>query len=62
MSVAVIIPAGGRGTRFGGELPKQFLSLRSTPILVRTVSLFAAHHAVQTIVVAVSDEMRPVAE
>lgn len=62
MSVAVIIPAGGSGTRFGGELPKQFLSLRSTPVLVRTVSLFASHPAVQAIVVAVNAEMRTMAE
>ncbi|MFN4770178.1 MAG: 2-C-methyl-D-erythritol 4-phosphate cytidylyltransferase [Candidatus Kapaibacterium sp.] len=62
MSVAVIIPAGGSGTRFGGELPKQFLPLRSTPVLVRTISLFAAHPQVQAIVVAVSPSMRPPAE
>ena len=35
--VAVVVPAGGQGTRMGGRLPKQFLTLRGEPILVATV-------------------------
>lgn len=34
---AVIIVAGGSGTRMGAELPKQFLPLGGVPLLVRTV-------------------------
>ncbi len=31
------ILAGGKGTRMGGDLPKQFLEINGTPIVVRTV-------------------------
>lgn len=37
-----IIVAGGSGTRFGGPLPKQFLPLKGTPVLMHTVGKFAA--------------------
>jgi 2-C-methyl-D-erythritol 4-phosphate cytidylyltransferase len=40
VNVAVIIPAGGRGKRLGGVLPKQFLRLGDTPILVASVRVF----------------------
>ena len=39
---SVIIVAGGRGTRFGGPLPKQFLELAGRPVLMRTIEAFAA--------------------
>ncbi|MGH7579518.1 MAG: 2-C-methyl-D-erythritol 4-phosphate cytidylyltransferase, partial [Gemmatimonadales bacterium] len=29
--------AAGRGTRVGGELPKQYLPLKGVPILLRAV-------------------------
>lgn len=38
--VAVIIVAGGSGSRMGAAIPKQFLPLRGVPILVRTLRLF----------------------
>jgi len=37
----VIIAAGGSGSRFNSELPKQFLKLSGTPILMRTLLAFA---------------------
>lgn len=37
MNTIVIIVAGGSGTRFGAELPKQFLPLAGQPILMRTI-------------------------
>lgn len=40
MDVAVIIVAGGSGTRMGGSTPKQFLRIGGTEILVRTVRKF----------------------
>src|SRR5947207_13400612 len=51
-SVAVVIPAGGVGARFGGRTPKQFLRFGAAPILVITVRHFATHPAVGAIVVA----------
>ena len=39
--IAVLIVAGGRGTRMGGT-PKQYRSLAGEPVLARTVRAFAA--------------------
>src|SRR5438876_9753770 len=50
--VAVVIPAGGVGSRFGARTPKQFLRLGTMPILAATVRHFARHPAVRAIVVA----------
>ncbi len=51
-NLAVVIPAGGVGTRFGRSTPKQFMRFGATPILVATVRHFTAHPAVRGIVVA----------
>lgn len=37
---AVIFVAGGTGTRMGGPLPKQFLTLNNIPILIHTLRNF----------------------
>ena len=36
----VIIVAGGKGLRMGGEIPKQFLSIGGKPVLMRTMERF----------------------
>lgn len=40
MTLSVIIVAAGKGLRMGAELPKQFLSLSSRPILMHTIDKF----------------------
>jgi len=50
--VAVVIPAGGVGSRLGARTPKQFLRLGTMPILAATVRHFARHPAVRAVVVA----------
>lgn len=40
-AVALIIPAAGSGTRFGGDRPKQFLNLEGRSVLARTLDAFA---------------------
>jgi len=35
-----IIPAAGSGSRFGGEIPKQFLLMGGVPVLVQTLRRF----------------------
>lgn len=39
--IAVLITAAGRGTRMGGELPKQWLSLSGRSVLSRSIEAFA---------------------
>ena len=41
METAVIIVAAGRGTRAGGDLPKQWQGLAGQPVLAHTVARFA---------------------
>lgn len=36
----VIIVAGGKGLRMGGEIPKQFLPINGKPVLMRTIERF----------------------
>ena len=36
----VIIVAGGKGLRMGGEVPKQFLPIAGIPVLMRTMMRF----------------------
>ncbi len=37
---AVIIVAGGKGLRMGGDIPKQFLPIGGKPVLMRTIERF----------------------
>ncbi|MBR5101674.1 MAG: 2-C-methyl-D-erythritol 4-phosphate cytidylyltransferase, partial [Muribaculaceae bacterium] len=40
MKKVAIIVAGGRGTRFGAELPKQFVEFHGFPVLMRSIARF----------------------
>lgn len=40
MKTVAIIVAGGSGTRFGAQLPKQFLELAGKPILMHSIEVF----------------------
>jgi 2-C-methyl-D-erythritol 4-phosphate cytidylyltransferase len=55
-SIAVLIPAGGLGTRLGRRTPKQFLQVDGVTILARTLTHFVRHPGVRTIVVAAPAE------
>jgi len=57
VTALVIIPAAGFGARFGGEIPKQFLPLAGTPILLRTIERFFNDERVAQIVVAVAETL-----
>ena len=41
----VIIVAGGKGLRMGGDIPKQFLPIGGKPVLMRTLERFRAYSA-----------------
>ena len=36
----IIIVAGGRGMRMGGDVPKQFIPIGGKPVLMRTIERF----------------------
>jgi 2-C-methyl-D-erythritol 4-phosphate cytidylyltransferase len=58
MSVFVILPAAGIGTRMAattGGSPKQFLSLKGLPILLHSLNAFLAVPAITAIYVAVRE-------
>lgn len=39
----IIIVAGGKGLRMGGDIPKQFLPIGGKPVLMRTIERFRAY-------------------
>lgn len=40
MSKHIIIVAGGKGLRMGGDIPKQFIPVNGKPVLMRTIEAF----------------------
>ena len=56
MKVSVVIPAGGLGKRFGGNIPKQYLEFVGKPILMHTIGLFERMENIDSIVVSVHTE------
>ena len=40
MKTIAVIVAGGSGTRFGAQTPKQFLDLQGKPVLIHTIEAF----------------------
>ena len=45
MKKHIIIVAGGKGLRMGGDIPKQFLPICGKPVLMRTLEAFHAYDA-----------------
>ena len=43
MKKHIIIVAGGKGLRMGGDIPKQFLPVSGKPVLMRTLEAFHAY-------------------
>jgi len=50
MNVAILV-GGGRGVRFGGDRPKQFLELNGTPIIVHTLRQFELSRQIDQVIV-----------
>lgn len=48
-SIAALVMAAGRGTRLGGEAPKQYLTLGGVSILSRSLALFVEHPRISRI-------------
>ncbi len=50
MTTAAIIVAAGRGTRAGGDIPKQWQALGDLPVAAHAMTRFAAHPAITQLV------------
>ena len=50
-----VVPAAGRGTRFGSETPKQYLQVAGQPLIAYTLAALLAHPVVEGVMVAISD-------
>ena len=59
-STYALVVAAGRGTRFGGALPKQYLGLGGGTILRHAVSAFATHPRVEGVLVVIRPEDRAI--
>ncbi len=59
MSVLVIIPAAGKGARFGSaELPKQYHSLEGIPVIIHTLRLLEGLDSVDAVAVVVNPDYK----
>jgi len=55
MNVAIVV-AAGKGTRLGGNQPKQFLELCGVPIIIHTLRQFERCEEINEIIVVVPAE------
>jgi 2-C-methyl-D-erythritol 4-phosphate cytidylyltransferase / 2-C-methyl-D-erythritol 2,4-cyclodiphosphate synthase len=56
--VYALVVAAGRGSRFGGSLPKQYLPLGGAMVLRHAVAAFAGHPRIADVLVAIRPEDR----
>ena len=49
-----IVPAAGRGTRFGGEVPKQYVEVAGAPVIAHALAALLGHRSVSGAVVVLS--------
>jgi len=55
MNVAIVV-AGGKGVRFGGDRPKQFLEVNGSPIIIHTLRQFERCREIGSVVVVLPAE------
>ena len=56
--IYALVLAAGRGSRFGGSLPKQYLPLGGIGVLRHAVSVFATHPRIAGVLVSIRPEDR----
>jgi len=65
-NTALVLVAGGQGTRMGGDLPKQYMQLNGREIIEHTISAFCASKTIGKIVIvcakAYIDHVKSLAE
>ena len=62
ISTCALIVAAGRGARFGGALPKQYLALGGESVLRHAVKAFAAHPRIAGVLAVIRPEDRAIFE
>lgn len=55
-AIWAVIPAAGRGTRFGGEVPKQYLEIDGRPLLAHALDALLSHPRIAGAVVALAPD------
>ena len=50
-----VVPAAGRGSRFGGDIPKQYLVAAGKPLIEHALDALLAHPGIEGVVVALAD-------
>ncbi len=55
-SVWAVVPAAGRGTRFGGAVPKQYLVAGDRVLLAHTLEALLSHPVVAGVMVVIADQ------
>ncbi len=53
-----VVPAAGRGTRFGGERPKQYLEVAGRPLIAYTLDVLLSHPSVSGAMVVLAENDR----
>ncbi|MTI60604.1 MAG: 2-C-methyl-D-erythritol 4-phosphate cytidylyltransferase [Firmicutes bacterium] len=56
MSIGVVIPAAGQGSRMNSQTNKQYLGLADRPVLAHTIALFSDNPQIKEIIVVVRQE------
>lgn len=62
MTVAVLLLSGGRGSRVGGDIPKQYREIAGVSVLRRAIDCFADHPLVDLIRVVIHPDDRAMYE
>lgn len=58
MKKAIVVVAGGKGLRMGGDIPKQFLPVKGMPVLMRTLHRFYEYDAEMQIVLVLPESQQ----
>ena len=51
-----VVPAAGRGTRFGAEVPKQYLDVAGRPLIAHTLDALLAHPSIVGVIVVLAED------
>ncbi|MFT4563744.1 MAG: 2-C-methyl-D-erythritol 4-phosphate cytidylyltransferase [Gammaproteobacteria bacterium] len=55
-AVWAVVPAAGKGSRMGSDIPKQYLSLAGKPVLEHTLGVLTGHPRIGAVVLVVSGD------